>query len=419
LKQNLKLLIVILGFSYNCSLVASELVFYKAPAFFGEPRLTKNYLGSFEWTAGGGHATEGFNGSGAKTSVLNIYGPENFRNLAQNVPQSILNLNPGSVIDDLWETSLPGFGQIEFDGRFKITEWIWNFQQNFKHGLFMELNIPLLQACVKDFKYIDLSPQSLAGTTNYAQWQAFVANLIPNLALYGINLYNYKQTAFGDLRFSLGWSQTKLTNNMYADFWDTAIKVGIIIPTAPYASPLCPLVVPLGYNKNVAFPLSFDLSVGFFEWITIGAHIEGVLFAEKYQNIGLKTASEQRGLFTLTPGNAWIEKGNIWQFGTFFKTDHMPWGLSTVIAYSYSLEQRTFVSLPTNSNFDRAIINSDQRLFGWNMQTVNVSVEYDFAVEQDKQNLPRLRLNFDIPVAGKYVYKNKIFSGTIGLDFVW
>lgn len=419
MKHNLKLLILFFSISTRLNLIASELVFYKAPAFFGEPRLTKEYLGSLEWTAGGGHAREGFNGIDQKTNILNIYGPQNFRNLAQNVPAQILNQNPGAVINNLWENSLPGFGLIEFDGKFKLTEWVLDYQQNFKHGLFMWLHLPVLRASVKDFKYTDLSSPTLTDPTTYANWQIFVANLVSNMQLYGINLENYQKASLGDLRLSLGWSQTKVEGNHYVDFWDTAIQVGLIIPAAPFVSYLCPLVVPLGYNKNIAFPLSFDVSFGIYEWLTAGVHIEGILFTSKYQNIGMQTAIAQKGIINLTSGLAKVEMGNIWQFGTFIKSDHMPWGMSILLAYSYSAEQRTCLNPQNTAIFDRTIVNADQTLFGWHMHTINTSIEYDFAIEPEKQNFPRLRMNFDIPIAGKNIYKTMIFSGTIGCDFVW
>ena len=53
------------------------------------------------------------------------------------------------------------------------------------------------------------------------------------------------------------------------------------------------------------------------------------------------------------------------------------------------------------------------------MHTINTSIEYDFAVEQEKQFLPRFKLNFDIPFGGKNVFKNMVFSSTVGFDFVW
>ena len=105
----------------NFSLFANRLVFYRAPYFFGEPRLTRDYLGSLEATLGGGKTDTGFDHRGRESNILNIYGPENFRNMAQNVPQGILDLYPGSVLDNLWNESLPGFGLIDFFGYFKLT----------------------------------------------------------------------------------------------------------------------------------------------------------------------------------------------------------------------------------------------------------------------------------------------------------
>lgn len=419
MKHNLKLLVFIFCIYSSTNLFANKLVPYKAPAFFGEARLTKEYLGSLECTVGGGGSEQGFNSYGQKTNALNIFGAENFRNIAEGVPATILALNPGAIIDDLWETSLPGFGTIELQGKFKLTEINFNFLQNFKHGFFTELNLPIRKIGIKDFRYNNLATSDLAGSASFSQWQNFTANLVTNLAKYNIHLQNYQDFSLGDIQLAVGWTQTNLTNNKYLDFWDTTVKAGIIIPTAPGTNPNYPLLISSGYDHNIGFPFSFDLSAGLFEWITIGTHLEGVLFTDKYQTISMKTALQQNGLIKLASGTARIEKGNIWQIGSFIKSDHMPWGLSITLAYSFSTQQKTVLNLPDTSSFDCNIVNSDRLLTGWSMHTINTSIEYDFAVEKDKAKLPHLRLNFDIPLAGKHVFKNTIFSGTIGIDFVW
>ena len=419
LKLNLGLFSTIIIVLLVPEIAANRLVMYKAPFFFEEARLTTPYLSSIELSVGGGNTYEGFNGQGQKTNVLNIYGPTNFRTMAEGVTQTILDLNPGCIINNLWETSLPGFGEVILEGRFKVSEINLNMWQNFTHGLFLELNIPIRKLATIDFRYEDLSNPALAGSASYSQWQSFLVHLQANLEPYGLSPQACQPFKLGDIELSLGWAQTNLEKNNFLDFWDTAIKAGIFFPTAPNYGPQCPFLVNPGYNKNVCFPFSFDLALGFFEWITLGAHFEGILFTDKYQMVGMKTDLSQRGQIKLAQGLANVEKGNIWNIGAFAKSDHMPWGFSVVLAYQYSCEQRTIVIPQNTLIFDYNTVNSDNVLAGWSMHTINVSFEYDLAVEKDKQNLPHLRLNFDIPFDGKYVFKNTMFSGTLGVDWQW
>jgi hypothetical protein len=419
LKHNLKLLVIYLAFAFSFNLLANRLVMYKAPAFFEEARLTTDYLTTFECNTGGGNTYEGYNRNGDKTNVLNIYGPENFRRIAQGVPDPILDLNPGSILNNLWETSLPGFGEVILKGRFKLNEVNFNYWQNFKHGLFLEVNLPVCKLSIIDFRYEDLSTPAEAGSVNFGQWQSFLVNMASNLEPYGISLNACQNFKFADIVMSLGWAQTNLEKVKFLDFWDTSIKAGILFPTAPAYGPQCPLMVNPGYNKNLAFPFSFDLALGLFEWVTFGAHVEGILFTSKYQMVGLKTNQYQNGLIKLAQGTALVEKGNIWQIGAFAKSDHMPWGLSILVAYAYSAEQKTVVRPTNDILYDFTLVNSDNTLAGWHMHVINTIVEYDFAVEQDKRHLPYVRLNFDIPFAGQYVFKNTMFSGTLGVNWTW
>lgn len=419
MKYTFKLLIaIVFCFTSNFDLLANRLVIYKAPPFFGEPRLLKPYLTTFEFIAGGGDTEDGFNSSGQKTNILNIYGPQNFRNMAENVPANVLARNPGCIINDLWQTSLPGFGEVEINGEVKLTEIDLRYYRNFKHGFFINLDIPIRKLYLTDVKYINLSSQALAGTANYTDWLNFITYLPENMELYGINMGVDRQYHLGDIEFLLGWSQAKATGHKHLDFWETTLKGGITIPTAPFTTDNSPLIVPSGYGV-LGFPFSFDLALGLFEWISIGMHAEGILLLDKYQLYNMKTDIEQHGQIKLASGPVHFKRGNIWQVGAFIKTDHMPWGLSVMLAYSYSTQQRTTLVLPSNSAFSNNIINSDNTLNSWRMHTINTSIEYDFAVEQEKQFLPRFKLNFDIPFGGKNVFKNMVFSSTVGFDFVW
>lgn len=391
---------------------------YRAPYFFGEPRLANPKLTTLEVTVGGGKTSTGFDQSGEEVNILSLYGAENLRNLAQGVPADILNRSPGSILNNLWETSLPGFGQVDISGYFKLAEVNLNYQHNLPHNFFVELNLPMRKLELVDLRFTDLSTAAEAGSVNFGSWKNFVGDLAANLEPYGVCLVENHLFNFGDAFLGVGWTQTNL-DNPTLDYWDTTIKLGVMVPLAPRVCPEFPLMVSPGYNRTWAFPFSFACSLGLFEWLTWGTYLEGVLFTHKYQYTGFKTASAQNGLVKLASGLAKVEKGNIWQFGTFIKSDHMPWGLSVVVGYGYSTEQRTWVR-PTNLTlYDFNTVNSDVTLQGWHMHTINVNFEYDFAVESDRRGWPRLRMNFDIPVAGQWVFKNSFFSGTIALDLLW
>src|ERR1700753_1341376 len=69
--------------------------FYRPNFFWGEPRLECPWLLSANNLIGYGKTHSGFNSQGKKTNFLNIYGPQNIHNLAQNVT----DLNPLNPYD--------------------------------------------------------------------------------------------------------------------------------------------------------------------------------------------------------------------------------------------------------------------------------------------------------------------------------
>lgn len=416
MKRALKIATILLTLLANFSLSANRLTHYKAPSLCVEPRLPKKHLGTLEVTLGGGNSTNGVNIRGKDVNVLNIYGPENFRHIAKGVPTETLNKNPGAIIDNLWNTSQANFGLINLSGKFKFIELNFDYTQNWKNGFFAHLNLPFRNIIVKDFTYTDLSTSALAGTTSFATWQAFSANLVDEMKKYDINLGNHKGSALGDTTLEIGWTQSYV-DTKYVDFWDTTIRAGVMIPTAPRVCPEYPIMVSSGYNKNFAVPMSFDVSLGLFEWLTFGGRIGGVLFIDKYQTVGMKTAKEQNGLIKLATGMASVHKGNIFELSIFGKSDHMPWGLSLTTGYSYTAQHKTILDLPDNSTFDCSIVNTDLTLCGWDQHTIHVGIEYDFAIEPEKSGLPKLNLNLNFPVDGRQIFDTSTFNGSIGVDF--
>ncbi len=417
MKRNLQIQTLVLFLGVSLQLCANRLTYYRAPQWAGEPRITKDYLSSAIITASGGDTRFSYNQSGEIVDLFSRYGDENFRAIAQGVPTAILDQNSNHVLDDLANLSQPDFGKIRFSGDFKFSEINLKLIQNWKYNFFSELNIPFRKLRLSNLDYIDLSDPSQIGSASLNDWQNLTNNLISNLQKYNIHLGNYRCSTTGDISLELGWAESH-TNTTHLDFWDTSIKFGLIFPTTN-SNFRNPMVINPGYEGIIGFPFAFDIAAGLYEWITIGSRVAGVLFPEHSKIIGLKTDLNQTGLIRLASGPVCIEKGNIWEFSTYAKADHLAWGISATLAYHFTKQQSTHLVLPANSSFDCHIINTDQSLQGWKMHTINLSLECDFANDIAHHNYPQIYLNFDLPFTGHGCLKNKIFSGAIGLNLAW
>ena len=87
-------------------------------------------------------------------------------------------------------------------------------------------------------------------------------------------------------------------------------------------------------------------------------------------------------------------------------------------AYSYAGEQKNHLKPCNTDLFNATIANSDPMLKGWNMHTIHLVAEYDFAKQNSKMG-PRLGAFYNCQVGGTRVFKTNVAGGSFGLDIGW
>jgi hypothetical protein len=160
------------------------------------------------------------------------------------------------------------------------------------------------------------------------------------------------------------------------------------------------------------------LSIGFYEWITIGTYINTIFFTKAERMLRLKTDTKQNGFIKLACGSVSIHKGPLINTGLYLKADHFGHGFSFSAAYSFALQSSDHLAPKNQTLFNPVIINTDSMLKGWNMHTINFVAEYDFAREDSKIG-NRIGLFYNLQIAGKRTFNTNILSGTYGLDIGW
>lgn len=394
--------------------------FYRASHFFGEPRISKNHLASIEAWGGGGKTSKGLNCKGIETNILNIYGDDDIKFLAKNVPTCFFKNLENSILNNLWkkETGCE-FGKLKFLGKFNTIEIDFNLHQNFINGFFCQIYLPFRKLQINHINYDDLSTISNSEPgVNFIEWHQFISHLKKNLCSVGIN-YNrrFKKTGIGDLSILAGWT-INYQDLTHLDYIDATIKSGILFPTGREQNINNLFDLPQGYNGHFAIPLTFEISTGIFDWITVGLYSSALLFLDKTKTVRMKTAKEQNGFIKLAKGVARIDKGTLWTLGCYFKADHVTDGFSFLVAYRFDKENRTILNPCNLKVFNPKIVNTDRILNGWQMHTINVNVEYDFATIE-KPCMPRIGFFFDIPVGGKQIFKTLLSGGFISIDYAW
>lgn len=377
MKQTIKLIVISAGMAFGWLQAVDNPHFYRASNMFLEPRLEHDYMTTFEATLSGGSTDKGRNCSNAIVPLFDIYGTTTLPTL----DPTIQNLSLG--------------------GTFKIIEANLSFAQNFAKGWLLFFHLP-----VRDLKIKNITAHNFDLTTLNPLLQPYCLSACPTTSI-----------GVGDFTSYFGWTHN-YQETRTLDFIDTTLMMGLLAPTGKKRDENELFSLPTGYNGHWAVPLYAMLSLGFYEWITIGASVNTLLFAPTDRTIRLKTDEAQSGIIKLSKGEVSIHKGPLVNTGVYFKADHFGHGFSFTAAYSFACQQSDHLTPKNTLPFDCAIINADATLKGWNMHTINFLAEYDFTREDSKVG-NRIGLFYNLQIAGKRTFNTNITGGTYGLDIGW
>jgi len=355
--------------------------FYRATNIFAEPRIEHNYLTSFDATLGGGSTTKSRNSDHATVPLLDIYGPNVL--VINNIPTT-----------------------FSIDGTFKILESNLSYAQNLAYGLLLFFHLPVRSLNIKNVSFMPTNNQI-----------SFTNDALQLLSHNGVLTCQSKETGIGDFTSLVGITHN-YQNTQVLDFIDGTVTAGILAPTGKKKNEHELFSLPLGYNGHWGFPFSGALSLGAYEWITVGAYANALLFVKTHRFMNLKTTIDQSGIIKLGFGTVSVDKGTVWNTGLYFKADHFAYGLSLTAAYSCAGEQKSTLNPLKSSMLDYVVINSDPILKGWKMHTIHFVAEYDFAQQNSKMGL-RVSAFYNRQIGGTRVFKTNMSGGSFGLDIGW
>jgi len=392
---------------------------FRAPLFFGEPRLAEPRLASFDISIAGGSTDKGRNAGGYTVPLLNIYGAQNMHLLGSNIPGKDL-----STIEDVTLVMLEriasrdGFGYLNYFGRFHIVEAMIAWTQNFDLGAFMQVFLPVRGVELSNIRWCDCSPTDcICPNATDPNWQRFLTLYEQILKRYEISAGNYKKHGFGDLSILFGWS-CNYEDIRTIDYIDFGIRFGLILPTGKKNYLNQAFDMPLGYNGHVGIPVVVDASFGAYDWFTLGLHAGVLPFINKKYCVRVKTDPRQCGFIKLAMTNAKVQLGTIWDVGAFIKADHVGKGLSFLFGYSHQRQQRTILNPCDPGMFNIDTVNNDPMLLGWSMHTLHFMADYDFSKEEHRIG-GRVGVFYNRQITGKNVFQTHTGGGSFGIDFAF
>lgn len=384
-----------------------------------EPRFDRDFLHSIDISICAGGAHESKNSNHETVSILNLYGIQDlyytFLNYANNAA-TLQNLTDEQkvVVDNFLTLAAADttkkIGKISCDGKFRYCATDITIIQNLINGFFLELIIPFSRVSVKD---ITSTHQS---TTTDTHWTTFYNQLDTLLAAYNTSFNTYHHSLLGDVTILGGWTNNTETSEIF-DFFDTSVRLGVIVPTSKQKDTTSAFAIAPGYNGHVGIPIIATTAWGLYDWLTIGAHAKGVYFLKDNSFQRIHTNKEETGYLTLQRTSTRESLGNIWNMGTFLKADHIIRGFSLQCNYNYTMQEKTELELFDTTLFSNTIVNTHEMLQKWSMHELQCALEYDFAQDGQKFN-PHVKVFYAQTIKGSRCYLNKSGGFNTGLYII-
>lgn len=400
--------------------------FYRATNAFYEPRLERGWLSSLQITFGGGSTNKSRSCGGFCVPLFDLYGTNNMQQLGVGVPdQDLQNSNDLILIQLANLPSNDTFGRLSIGGHFRILESNIFFTQNLIRGFFVQGILPVRNLKVSDLCFEDISPGSSLAHPNNDRcpnantpiWKTFLQSFGTILARHGLSARPFNKTGVGDLTILVGWT-TNYQEMDVLDYIDMSIRAGFLAPTSPTTSVNELFALPLGYDGHWGFPLSFDVAFGAYEWMTLGGHIDAIIFGDATRLLRMKTACAQQGIVKLALGCADVKRGILWNGNVYFKADHVIRGFSFLLGYSFTKQNESTLMPKDPFIFNTSTVNTDAMFKAWEMHTLHFAAEWDFTCNESVIG-NHIGIFYNHHIGGRHVFQTSVAGAQAGINIAW
>lgn len=364
--------------------------------------------------------------NGHTAPLLNPTGNYNMLYLMENVALEPSQQNFAEFLGDAiinHSKTNDTFGQLEFDGKFRINNFNIDLRQNLVSNFYLEAHLPIRNLKLYNISYTDKSPATGIFSQQYWAWKIFKNNLNTILSNHNLKEYNtsYSETGLGDASILLGWQDIETNiDNEHIKLISFGLKSGILFPTGKAEKTDQVFSIPTGYKKHWGIPLECQLDIGPYDWLTLTLNGGAIIFFDKTLTKRMQTHSKQQGLMKLAIGETKERKGSLWHLEFDIKFDHFASGLSALVGYSYNRKDKDHLTPSDNSLFDMATVNYDLSLKAWDMNVLHFMIDYDFSLQlKNKKLAPKINVFYNYPFNGKNAFKTSMLGAGLGIDIRW
>lgn len=390
--------------------------YYRASFLPHEPRFERPWLFTTEVLVASGTTNTSFDKCGDCRPLFDLYGLQQAQLIGAGIPLNPNNAYEALMIDVLDLPQNPSFGNVSFTGCFRLHEVRINVFQNFTHGFFGRLAIPVRDFFLEGIHYKDCSNLGNLTSSQRQTWHTYLAKLPQILAHFDLALSPYHCAQIGDISVLLGWT-INYQDTQYLDYLDATVQLGVMTPSSPLQNINSVFSMPAGYNGHTGIPFVFDWALGAGEWFTFGIHSDILWLLPYIRTVRIKTNEKQNGYIRLGLAQVEEHSGLLGSVSSYVHANHFYGGLSLLFGYSFAGQRDSYYRCP-KSFLDTEFINTDSLLKSWHMHTLHIWVEYDFETECNPY-LPRIAFLYNYLIKGKRTLDNSMSGAQWAVDFVW
>lgn len=361
-----------------------------------------------------------------RTELFNSHGPFDLRKLAVNLED--LDCYPKTKAYSTGPIPSLTNGNAIFGGRLKLEEFDITLQQNLFWGLYLQGILPIRKVTIKDINYCVCSSSESTALTNFIE-----NDLDDILCEYGIQPLktNFDSKVYSDPLISVGWhGSCEFPTGMVTGLRGY-VQGGVIIPTASRIDPNLVFSVPVGINnEHWAFNARGNVHALLWKKLAVGVNAGATIFLKERYDQRMTTSTLQNGYIILEMGRATTDRGSQWDVTGYVKAERVIGGLSALIGYSYTQQERTTLSLRDDCFLKTAkehnvienkdeVINSNKLLDEWYQHVIHSYIEYDFGAHSVHVPSINVRLFYDIPFSAKNSFAKELWGGLLGLGIDW